>query len=119
MHRTYDVVWKTFRQNQSFGIFSLCAGTRKKLMYMSKIAGGLLRVFYMTSTSDLIPPISVVYLDLDKPSEAGSTFLVVDSSVETDVKMEGPSVEYKVDLDRPDGKGESRCKLFRGRSSAR
>ena len=88
-------------------------------MYISEIAGGLLRVFYMTSTSDLPPPISVVYLDLDKPSEAGSTFLVVDSSVETDVKMDGPSVEYKLDLGRPDGKGESRCKLFRGRSSAR
>ena len=81
--------------------------------------GGLLRVFYLTSTSDPTSPISVVYLDLDKPSEAGSTFLAVDSLVETDVKIEGPSVEYKLDLGRPDGKGESRCKLFKGRSSAR
>ena len=81
--------------------------------------GGLLRVFYLTSTSDPTSPISVVYLDLDKPSEAGSTFLAVDSLVETDVKIDGPSVEYKLDLGRPDGKGESRCKLFKGRSSAR
>ena len=73
----------------------------------------------MTSTKDLAPPISVVYMDLDKPSEAGSTFLVIDSMVETDVKTNGPSVEYKLDLGRPDGKGESRCKLFKGRSSAR
>ena len=73
----------------------------------------------MTSTQDLAPPISVVYMDLDKPSEAGSTFLVIDSMVETDVKTNGPSVEYKLDLGRPDGKGESRCKLFKGRSSAR
>ena len=73
----------------------------------------------MTSTKDLSPPISVVYMDLDKPSEAGSTFLVIDSMVETDVKTNGPSVEYKLDLGRPDGKGESRCKLFKGRSSSR
>ena len=97
----------------------LCAGARKKLIYISEIPGGLLRVFYLTSTSDLTPPISVVYLDLDKPSEAGSTFLVVDSLVKTEVKIDGPSVDYKLDLGRPDGKGESRCKLFKGRSSAR
>merc|ERR1719220_1138764 len=82
-------------------------------------SGGLLKVFFMTSTQDLAPPISVVYMDLDKPSEAGSTFLVIDSMVETNVKTNGPSVEYKLDLGRPDGKGESRCKLFKGRSSAR
>ena len=93
--------------------------TKEPRSHTSKIPGGLLKVFFMTSTKDLAPPISVVYMDLDKPSEAGSTFLVIDSMVETNVKTNGPSVEYKLDLGRPDGKGESRCKLFKGRSSAR
>ena len=65
-------------QRGSLGIRSVRVHSRLEF------PGGLLRVFYLTSTSDPTSPISVVYLDLDKPSEAGSTFLAVDSLVETD-----------------------------------
>ena len=79
-----------------------------------------MKVFYLKSNSDLTSPISVVTLDLNKPSEGGSTFLALDSVVGgTTRSSSGPSVEHRLDLGRPDGRGESRCKLFRGRSSVR
>ena len=80
-----------------------------------------MKVFYLKSNSDLTLPISLVTLDLNKPSEGGSTFLALDSVVDgtTSSRSSGPSVEHRLDLGRPDGRGESRCKLFRGRSSAR
>ena len=78
-----------------------------------------MKVFYLKSNSDLTSPISVVTLDLNKPSEGGSTFLALDSVVDGTTSSGGPSVEYRLDLGRPDGRGESRCRLFRGRSSVR
>ena len=78
-----------------------------------------MKVFYLKSNSDLTLPISLVTLDLNKPSEGGSTFLALDSVVDGTTSSSGPSVEHRLDLGRPDGRGESRCKLFRGRSSAR
>ena len=78
-----------------------------------------MKVFYLKSNSDLTSPISVVTLDLNKPSEGGSTFLALDSVVDGTTSSSGPSVEHRLDLGRPDGRGESRCKLFRGRSSVR
>ena len=80
-----------------------------------------MKVFYLKSNSDLTLPISLVTLDLNKPSEGGSTFLALDSVVDgtTSSRSSGPSVEHRLDLGRPDGRGESRCKLFRGRSSVR
>ena len=80
---------------------------------------GIVKVFYLKSTTDLTLPITVVTLDLNKPSEGGSTFLALDSVVGTKTPSSGPSVELRLDLGRPDGRGESRCKLFRGRSSVR
>ena len=80
-----------------------------------------MKVFYLKSNTDLTLPISLVTLDLNKPSEGGSTFLALDSVV-GDINTptsSGPSVEHRLDLGRPDGRGESRCKLFRGRSSVR
>ena len=79
-----------------------------------------MKVFYLKSNTDLTLPISLVTLDLNKPSEGGSTFLALDSVVGgTTRSSSGPSVEHRLDLGRPDGRGESRCKLFRGRSSVR
>ena len=83
-----------------------------------------MKVFYLKSNTDLTLPISLVTLDLNKPSEGGSTFLALDSvvgggGIKTRKTSSGPSVEHRLDLGRPDGRGESRCKLFRGRSSAR
>ena len=78
-----------------------------------------MKVFYVKSNTDLTLPITVVTLDLNKPSEGGSTFLALDSVVGMKTPSSGPSVELRLDLGRPDGRGESRCKLFRGRSSAR
>ena len=80
---------------------------------------GIVKVFHLKSSADLTLPISVVTLDLNKPSEGGSTFLALDSVVGTNTQSRGPSVEHRLDLGRPDGRGESRCKLFRGRSSVR
>ena len=76
-------------------------------------------MFYLKSNTDLTLPITLVTLDLNKPSEGGSTFLALDSVVETKTPYNEPSVELRLDLGRPDGRGESRCKLSRGRSSVR
>ena len=78
-----------------------------------------MKVFYLKSSEDLTLPISVVTLDLSQPSKGGSTYLFLDSLVETTLTSSGPSVEHRLDLGRPDGRGEARCKLFKGRSSAR
>ena len=78
-----------------------------------------MKVFYLKSSEDLTLPISVVTLDLSQPSKGGLTYLTLNSLVETILDSSGPSVEHRLDLGRPDGRGEARCKLFKGRSSAR
>ena len=91
----------------------------KEFSHQFQQTDGIVKVFYLKSSEDLTLPISVVTLDLSKPSEGGFTYLTLDSWVETTLTSSGPSVEHRLDLGRPDGRGEARCKLFRGRSSAR
>ena len=103
---------------------TICSCTVKKNLFHQTTqvilnSDGIVKVFHLKSSADLTLPISVVTLDLNKPSEGGSTFLALDSVVGTNTQSSGPSVEYRLDLGRPDGRGESRCKLFRGRSSVR
>ena len=90
-----------------------------ELRLTRKRSDGIVKVFYLRSTTDLTLPISVVVLDLNQPSDGGSTYLALDSVVATTTLSSGPSVELRLDLGRPDGSGEARCKLFKGRSSAR
>ena len=102
---------------QLHGETKLCWTSSHKETF--KRSDGIVKVFYLRSTTDLTLPISVVVLDLNHPSDGGSTYLALDSVVATTTLSSGPSVELRLDLGRPDGSGEARCKLFKGRSSAR
>ena len=81
-----------------------------------------MKLFYMIGSNYQEREIQVVYLDLKKPSESGTTFITLYTAVDSDLddlEADSSSVTAKLDLHRPSPGGDAQCKVVKGRSSAK
>ena len=76
-----------------------------------------MKLFYMTGSNNLERNFKVFYLDLKKPSECGTTFITMYTSVDYNfngLEDDSSSVELRLDLHRPNPSGDAKCKVFKG-----
>ena len=76
-----------------------------------------MRVFYLLSPSDPASPLPSLTLDLNRPSEAGFSFLTLSSVVQRQPPPPSPSITLRSQQSRPDAAGDARCTVFKSRSS--
>ena len=75
----------------------------------------------MIGKSDIEENFKFLDIDMKKRSQFGSSFLTLYTDVQTDFENleQFPSYNFRLDLIRPDSRGDAMCKVFKGRSSAK
>merc|ERR1719320_2087836 len=82
--------------------------------------GDTLKIFYMIGKNDIEENFRFLDIDMKKRSQFGSSFLTLYTDVQTEFENleQFPSSTFRLDLIRPDSRGDAKCKVFKGRSSA-
>ena len=75
----------------------------------------------MIGAKDIDENFEVLTLNMKKRSQFGSSFLTLYTDVQNDLQPlhEFSTSSFRLDLTRPDSAGDSKCKVFKGRSAAK
>ena len=75
----------------------------------------------MIGKNDIEENFKFLDIDMKKRSQFGSSFLTLYTDVQTEFENleQFPSSTFRLDLIRPDSRGDAKCKVFKGRSSAK